>query len=173
MADDANGGLLVSIDHSIELACKVVLCLTCTAIFLILLVNVVLRYSMGTSLDWAAEIPELLFPWLVMAGVVLATVHNAHISIAFLVDRAGTTTALILAALRAILVTAAYGILSWVIVDLLPVVADERSPIMGVPNSVTYSCLLIGMLLIIIGEISIFLKYLTGLRAPHELAAYE
>jgi TRAP-type C4-dicarboxylate transport system permease small subunit len=32
-------------------------------------------------------VPELLFPWFVMAGVVLATIHNAHIYIGFIVDQ--------------------------------------------------------------------------------------
>ena len=38
----------------------------------VLVVNTVLRYATGASLQWANEVPELLFPWLVMSGVVLA-----------------------------------------------------------------------------------------------------
>lgn len=140
---------------------------------MILLANVVLRYAAGFSLAWAGEVPELLFPWFVVAGIVLATVHNAHIYIGFIVDRARPALALLLAILRIIVVSGSYAVLVWTVLDLLPIVAEKRSPILGVPNSVTYSCLLIGMLLIVLSELSMLLKVMSGLRAPHEMAAYE
>jgi hypothetical protein len=55
-------------------------------IFVILVANTVLRYATGSSLQWANEVPELLFPWLVMAGVVLAAEHGAHIATTFLME---------------------------------------------------------------------------------------
>ena len=55
-------------------------------IFLILAANTLLRYAFGTSLQWANEVPELLFPWLVMSGVVLAAEKGAHIATVFLVE---------------------------------------------------------------------------------------
>ena len=57
-----------------------------SVIFVILCGNTVLRYATGSSLQWGNEVPELLFPWLVMAGVVLAAQHGAHITTTFLMD---------------------------------------------------------------------------------------
>src|SRR5262249_20272901 len=51
--------------------CRGVLYLTLAVVFAILTVNVALRYVAGTSLSSASELPELLFPWMIMAGVVL------------------------------------------------------------------------------------------------------
>ena len=59
--------------------CRLVLWLSTAVIFLILVANTVLRYATGSSLQWANEVPELLFPWLVMAGVVLAAQQGADI----------------------------------------------------------------------------------------------
>src|SRR3982751_2000554 len=56
-------------------------------IFVILCVNTLLRYISGASWQWANEVPELLFPWLVMAGVVLAAAQGAHIATTFLVAK--------------------------------------------------------------------------------------
>jgi TRAP-type C4-dicarboxylate transport system permease small subunit len=173
MAEEADKISLNWLDRAMEVICKIVLCITCTAMFAILLANVVLRYVAGSSLAWAGEVPELLFPWFVMAGVVLATIHNAHIYIGFIVDRVRPGIALPLAVLRTVVVAGAYGVLVYVAYDLLEIVADERSPILNVPGSVTYSCLMLGLLLVVISELSLLLKVLAGLRAPHELAAYE
>lgn len=161
------------LERAMEVVCKVVLCVTCTVMFGILLSNVVLRYLFGSSLSWAGEVPELLFPWFVVAGIVLATIHNAHIYIGFLVNQVRPGVGAGLAVLRAVVVVGAYAVLVWTVVDLLPIVADERSPILGVPSSVTYSCLLIGLVLIVISELSLLFKVLRGLRAPHEVVAYE
>jgi TRAP-type C4-dicarboxylate transport system permease small subunit len=61
-----------------------VLWVTTAVIFVILCANTVLRYTTGSSLQWANELPELLFPWLVMAGVVLAAQQGSHIATTFL-----------------------------------------------------------------------------------------
>src|SRR2546427_8682187 len=59
--------------------CRAVLWASTLVIFVILVCNTALRYASGASLQWANEVPELLFPWLVMSGVVLAAAHGAHI----------------------------------------------------------------------------------------------
>src|SRR5688572_4689779 len=171
---DKNGTSWLTLpDQIVDVVCKVVLCVTCAALFAILLANVFLRYIFGSSLEWAAELPELLFPWFVMAGVVLATSHNAHIYIGFLVDRTAGATRLALASLRAVLIIGTYAVLAWVALDLLPIVADERTPVLGVPGSVTYFVLLLGFVLIGLKELSILIKALHGIQTPAEKVAYE
>ena len=160
-------------DQIVDVLFKAVLCVTSAAMFAILLTNVFLRYLFGTSLEWAAELPELLFPWFVMSGVVLATSHNAHIYIGFIADRTVGAARLALAFLRAGLIIATYAVLAWIALDLLPIVADERTPVLGVPGSVTYFCLLLGFALICLKELSILVRILHGIRPPHEKVAYE
>ena len=164
---------LARLDQVVDVVCKAILCVTCTAVFLILISNVVLRYFFASSLEWAAELPELLFPWFVMAGVVLAASHNAHIQIAFLVDRAGPAMAKALSVLRAVLIFATYGLLSWIALELLPIVADEHSPVLGVPNSVTYAALLFGFALIGLKELTTLIRGLHGLRPTPEMVPFE
>ena len=73
------------LERGIVLVCQATLWLTMALIFVILCANTLLRYTTGSSLQWGAELPELLFPWLVMAGVVLASEKGAHIATVFLV----------------------------------------------------------------------------------------
>ena len=128
--------------------CAAILYLTFGAIFFILCSDVFLRYFAGSSLRWASEIPELLFPWLVMAGVVLAAQHGAHIATTFLADAVHGKVRRVIAAIGHVAIVAAYGLLAVVAAQAIPIVADERSAILGVPGSVTYICLFIGFVLI-------------------------
>ena len=136
------------LSRAIASACAAVLYLTFGAIFFILCSDVFLRYFAGSSLRWASEIPELLFPWLVMAGVVLAAQHGAHIATTFLADAVHGKARRVIAAVGHVAIIAAYGLLAVVAAQAIPIVADERSAILGVPGSVTYICLFLGFVLI-------------------------
>ena len=68
--------LLHRLDGVIGAACRGTLYLTMSVVFVILSVNVGLRYAAGTSLSWASELPEMMFPWLIMAGV-KATIRSS------------------------------------------------------------------------------------------------
>jgi TRAP-type transport system small permease protein len=137
-----------TLEHAIVGVCSTVLWATTLVIFVILTANTVLRYTGGTGLEWANELPELLFPWLVMAGVVLAAEKSAHIATVFLMDAVpprvrrviGTVSWLVVAGLYATLSKATYG--------MLEIVQDEKSPILHVPGSVTYACVLGGMVML-------------------------
>lgn len=130
--------------------CRAVLWLSMLAIFAILCANTVLRYAMGSSLQWANEIPELLFPWLVMAGVVLAAVHNAHIATTFLMEAVPLAVRRVVAVVSWLVVAALYSTLAWATFRMLDVVHDEKSPILQLPGSLTYGCVMVGMVLLAI-----------------------
>lgn len=58
---------------------------TCLAVmFVLLFVNVVLRYVAGSGIPWAYEIHAILLPWLVAGGVVIAAAQGRNIAITIL-----------------------------------------------------------------------------------------
>jgi TRAP-type C4-dicarboxylate transport system permease small subunit len=135
-------------ERVIAAVCQCVLWITSTIIFLILTANTVLRYSTGASLQWANELPELLFPWLVMAGVVLAALHGSHIATTFLMESLPSGARRVLGAVGWLVVSGLYLALSKATYNLLEIVHDEKSPILQVPSSVTYGCVMFAMLLL-------------------------
>lgn len=136
------------VSRAIALICAWILYATFAAIFGILCTDVVLRYFRGSSLRWASEIPELLFPWLVMAGVVLAARNGSHIATTFLADAVHGRARQVISVIGHLAIVAVYALLAVVAAQAIPLVAEERSPILGVPGSVTYACLLTGFILI-------------------------
>lgn len=133
------------LERSIVVVCSLVLWLTTAVIFVILTANTVLRYVSGTSLQWANELPELLFPWLVMAGVVLAAEKGAHIATVFLMEAVPYHVRRAIGVSGWFVVAALYGTLAYATCAMLEIVHDEKSPILQVPGSVTYGCVMAGM----------------------------
>lgn len=136
------------IERAVVGLCRAVLWISTTAIFLILVANTALRYATGSSLQWANEVPELLFPWLVMAGVVLAAAQGAHITTSFLMDAVPAAARRIVAVLGWLAVAGMYFTVAWATFRMLDIVHDEKSPILQVPGSLTYGCVMGGMLLL-------------------------
>ena len=130
-----------SLQRGIEVICQVVMWITVVIIFFILCGNTVLRYSLGTSLQWGSELPELLFPWLVMSGVVLGASHGSHITTTFLMDAVPAALRRVVGVVVWLTVAVLYGTLTGATWAMLDIVHDEKSPILQVPGSVTY-CLL-------------------------------
>lgn len=128
--------------------CRLMLWISTAVIFVILVANTVLRYATGSSLQWANEVPELLFPWLVMSGVVLAAAHGAHITTSFLMDVVPATLRRWIAVATWLVVAALYATLSLSTGRMLEIVHDEKSPILQVPGSLTYACVMTGLLML-------------------------
>ena len=136
------------VERSVAGLCRAVLWLSTTAIFVILAVNTILRYATGSSLQWANEVPELLFPWLVMSGVVLASLQGAHIATVFLMEALPGSVRRLVATVSWAVVAVLYATLSVATFRMLEVVHDEKSPILQVPGSITYGCVMAGMVLL-------------------------
>ena len=137
-----------AVERSVAALCCVVLWLSTAVIFVILVVNTVMRYATGSSLQWANEVPELLFPWLVMSGVVLASLQGAHIATTFLMEALPDSVRRLVATLSWAVVAALYATLSVATFRMLDVVHDEKSPILQLPGSLTYGCVMAGMALL-------------------------
>jgi TRAP-type C4-dicarboxylate transport system permease small subunit len=136
-----------AVDDVIGWCCRVVLYITLCVVFVILSANVGLRYGANTSIAWASELPELMFPWMIMAGVVLAAQHGNHIAVVILTQKLGAARRWVLTA-GALCVIALYLSLAYTAWPVLEIAADERSPIMGVPGSVSVACLLVGFVML-------------------------
>ncbi|WPB57324.1 TRAP transporter small permease [Xylophilus sp. GOD-11R] len=136
------------IDNAVGMACRGVLYLTLTLVFVILSANVGLRYIAGTSLAFASELPELLFPWMIMAGVVLAAQHGSHIAVVILTQRMPPSVRRWVLAGGALGTAAMYIALACTAWPLAEIAADERTPILQVPGSVGVFCLMTGFVLL-------------------------
>lgn len=139
--------LLHAVDAAVDWACRAVLYTTLSVVFVILTINVGLRYLAGTSLAWASELPELMFPWMIMAGVVMAAQHGSHIAVVLLTQKLGAARRWVLAA-GSLTVAALYAGLAWMAVPVAVIAHDEKTPILQLPGSLSVGCLAGGFALL-------------------------
>ena len=158
-----------AVDTLITWWCQAVLYVTLSVVFLILSINVGLRYAAGTSLSWASELPELMFPWMIMSGVVLAAQHGSHIAVVILTQKLGAARRWVLGA-GSLVVAGLYLGLAYTAWPVFEIAADERSPIMQVPGSVSVGCLLLGFVMLAIVTLCRLPQVWHG-DAPHETGA--
>ncbi|HEX7887772.1 MAG TPA: TRAP transporter small permease subunit [Ramlibacter sp.] len=158
--------LLKWIDRGIAAGCRWVLYLTLGVVFAILTANVVLRYVAGTSLASASELPELLFPWMIMAGVVLAAQHGSHIAVVILTQKLGAARRWVLAggSLVVAILYASLAVAAW---PVLQIAADERTPILQVPGSVSVGCLVLGFAVLSLATLCKLPEVWAGSEVPH------
>jgi TRAP-type C4-dicarboxylate transport system permease small subunit len=154
------------LDRAIGAACRVALYATLAVVFVILSANVALRYLAGTSLASASELPELLFPWMIMAGVVLAAQHGSHIAVVIVTQKLGASRRWVLAA-GSLVVAVLYAALAVTAWPLMEIAADERSPILQVPGSVSVGCLVIGFALLSVVTLCKLPEVWAGVEEPH------
>lgn len=159
------------VDASIQTLCRVIIYITTVLLFVILATNVFLRYLSGSSLSWAGELPELMFPWLVMAGVVLAAQYGSHIAISWFLDRIPVSARRVIVVLNCFILMAAYAALAWGTYTLMPIVSSERTQVLQVPSSVTYSCMLAAFLMMIVTSLTQAIRLIItkGSDAPKTL----
>jgi TRAP-type C4-dicarboxylate transport system permease small subunit len=158
--------ILQRIDRAIGAACRAVLYITLAVVFVILSANVALRYVAGTSLASASELPELLFPWMIMAGVVLAAQHGSHIASVIVTRRLKASRRWVLAA-GSVVVAVLYAGLAVTALPLMEIAADERTPILHVPGSVSVGCLVLGFAVLSLVTLCRLPEVWAGSEEPH------
>jgi TRAP-type transport system small permease protein len=158
--------ILRFIDHCIGAACRGVLYLTLGVVFFILSANVALRYVAGTSIASASELPELMFPWMIMAGVVLAAQHGSHIAVVLLTQKLGAARRWVLAG-GSVTVAVLYAWLAAAAWPLMAIAADETTPILHVPGSVSVGCLMLGFALLSLVTLCKLPDVWAGEDVPH------
>lgn len=150
-------------DQAIRALCIAIMVLAVAGMFFVLLASVFARYAgVGNMLTWASELPELLFPWLVMAGVVLAASRGTHLSIMFITQRLHGRWLTAAVTLRAVVVIYVYSRLTAAGMEILPIVADEHTAILGASSAWTYGCVVGGIVLLVVEEVFGWLRQVLG-----------
>ncbi|NTE84520.1 TRAP transporter small permease subunit [Agrobacterium tumefaciens] len=147
-AVDLVAGIIVTFSRLVIIVSGIALTVVTTA-------NVVVRYvSARGGLSFAQELPMLMFPWFIIAGIVIAAHAGGHMAVEWLYEKlAGRarTTALVVA--NGISV-AGFLMLSYQATVVAEIAGAEHSAVLQLPNSIGYYSLAIGALLVSIVTIA-------------------
>ena len=126
---------------------------------LVLTSNIVARYVLSAGgFNWAQEVPERLFPWFIMAGVVLAGQQGGHVAVEWVLPKLSTAGRKWLLAGVHLLVAGAYLWLMRLSLEVADITAIERSPVLGLPTSHGYFALAGGSVLLAVATLCILVR---------------
>lgn len=123
--------------------CRGIIALTMLALLGVIGANVVARYVLADGgINEVGEIPELLFPWLIGAGIILGVQRGAHIAVDFYSAALGPKGKVWGICFVNGVVIAAYAILFQPVMEIASITAVEQTPLLHLPRSIGFYALL-------------------------------
>lgn len=113
-------------------------------VFLALMAEVVVRYVTKAGMGWPNEVPNLLFPWLIMGGIVVGACRGAHIAAEAIRGHLAPETLRKLLMLIHLMVALAFTFLAWLSLNVISITAGQRFPLTGIGQSWAYASMLFG-----------------------------
>lgn len=114
------------------------------AIFLALMAEVVIRYMTQSGLGWPNEVPNLLFPWLIMGGIVVGAQRGSHIAAEAFQSFLSDEKLRVLLVLINLLVAASFAYLAYLSLQVISITKAQVFPMTGLGQAWAYSSLLFG-----------------------------
>ncbi|WP_245295047.1 TRAP transporter small permease [Pararhizobium antarcticum] len=114
------------------------------AIFIALMLEVTIRYMTQAGLGWPNEVPNLLFPWLIMGGIVLGAQRGSHIAAEAIRGFLSTEQLRMLLSFIHLLVAVSFAYLAFLSLQVIQITRTQVFPMTGLGQAWAYSSLLFG-----------------------------
>ncbi|ATU95072.1 TRAP transporter small permease [Phyllobacterium zundukense] len=149
---DAAARVVVFFARLVIIASGIVLTVITTA-------NVIARYALSSGgLSSAQELPMLIFPWFILSGIVLAAHMGGHMAVEWVYDKLEGHSRLVAFGLAGSISTMSFLILAYEAVLVAGIAGVEKSPVLGLPNSIGYYSLAAGALLVSLVTVAAMLR---------------
>ena len=136
--------LLWATDTAVTLLATALAVSAIVALFLALSGDVVVRYFTTRGLGWPAEMPNLLFPWLVMGAIVLAAQRGQHVAVTVILPLLRRPVARMLLLAMQALVALTFLYLAYIGLEVIEITAIEVYPVTGISSKYAYFALIFG-----------------------------
>jgi TRAP-type transport system small permease protein len=149
-------------DRAVDAVCKLLMLVTGLGLLTLLTVVVVMRYAMASGLSTAPEMTELMFAIFVMAGIVQAARLGVHVATQLLLHVLEGKWRTRLVVLINAVIAATYAQLAWYATLNAIIAHDQRTPVLGIPYSVGYGCLALGLALVALCSVLTIVRHTLG-----------
>ncbi|NTA19348.1 TRAP transporter small permease [Agrobacterium tumefaciens] len=111
--------------------------------------NVFARYTLASGgFSFAQELPMLMFPWFIIAGIVLAAHAGGHMAVEWLYDKLDGSARLAAFVVANVISIVSFLVLAYQAVVVAEIAGVEHSPVLQLPNSIGYYALAVGAVLV-------------------------
>ena len=126
---------------------KAILAVTVGIMVIIIAYQVIMRYIFAHANSWSEELARYLFIYDVMIGAAIAIRRNSHLQIDILINL-----------MKFMVFLLSYSI------TLVQTGARTMSAGLGIPMSIPYSCMPVGIVLMLLTSIEVLFKNISALR---------
>lgn len=148
------------VDDVIAVAATAIAITSLVVMFVTLMAEVIVRYLTNQGMGWPTEMPNILFPWLVMSGVVLAAQRAKHIAVTAINGLLGKGGNRVLLVGHQLLVAATFFYLAWVGMDVIEITGTEVYPVTGITAKWAYLAMIAGFTGLGVTALSTFVRLL-------------
>ena len=132
-----------------------------SAMTIIMVYQVILRYIFHRPNVWAEEIVKFLFAWVCFVGAPLCMRHNSHLKVDFLLTKLPRGISLLWQTIIVLLSCVFCAILVPVSIPMVTKVISKHSLGANVPMWIPYSSVTFGCFFMLVFGIELFIKQLT------------
>lgn len=138
---------------------------TIITMFLALLVNVILRYSFNSGITWAYEIHNILLPWLVAGGAVMASIRGSNIAVTALVNILPEVVRRAFAIAVYLFVAIVCGVVAYSSMPIVKAARFSRLAETGIPQMYGYISIIYAFSAIALISLLFVVRYFLGEKA--------
>lgn len=172
LANSLAASVVKWVDGVIVIAATAIAISSLVVMFVSLMAEVIVRYFTNQGMGWPTEMPNILFPWLVMSGVVLAAQRGQHIAVTAINGLLGKGGNRVLLIGHQLLVAATFFYLAWVGLDVIEITGTEVYPVTGITAKWAYLAMIAGFTGLGVTALTTFVRLLQAgdplaVRAHH------
>jgi TRAP-type C4-dicarboxylate transport system permease small subunit len=130
---------LKRLSDGLNTACKWVGGVLFLAMVVIIVIQVIARYVLRSSLSWTEETSRFFFIWIVLLGTVIGVHDHSHVAVEFLLNMLPQPVNRLLKTLYTLCLCVLAGVMIWSGTELARAVAVQLSPATRVSMSYVYS----------------------------------
>ena len=146
------------LDRVVSILAQAIVVVTGCALLALLTANVVARYTLGGGFAFAQELPERLFPFFIMAGVTLAAQRGGHMAVELIPDLLGRRGKQVVRIIAQLCVVTGHGVLVVVAFDVAGISWIDKSPVLGLPASLSYYAIAGGAAAVIVATLALIVR---------------
>lgn len=144
---------------------KAILAITVAIMIIIITYQVIMRYVFANANSWSEELARYLFIYDVMIGAAMAIRRNSHLQIDILINLMKPKARILLSIVATLAGMVFIGFLFAYSITLVQTGARTMSAGLGIPMSIPYACMPIGLVLMFLTSIEFIFKNIEELRA--------
>jgi TRAP-type transport system small permease protein len=172
MVMTALAGFADRLDHWLGSFCRGLILVAMLILLAVIATNVLARYVLSAGgVNELGEVPELVFPWLIAAGIIVGVQRGAHIAVDFIsgaLERRGRVAMIVFVNAVVIL---SYALLAQPVLEIAGITADETTPLLGLPRSIGFYSVAFMIFGVIFASLALILRVIA--RGPEAAPEFD